>query len=258
MIRSAKGARAKLRRIANGDRRRAFCDTPIMARRRKSRSRAIRRILVALLALPLAYLGAALLGSLIPVNATWREPDEGITIYLADNGVHADLILPVRAEGLDWAPLVPRSDMADAPPEARWIAFGAGERRVYLDTPTWADISLRTIWAATTGGERVIHAEYTSDPTYAARAFRVTPEQYRRLWTAIRAEFRLDRRGRPVRIDHPGYGPRDAFYQGVGRASALSTCNNWVAGRLRLAGVKTSLWSPFAQGLLWRYREAAS
>jgi len=227
-----------------------------MARRRKSRSRTPRRIAIALLALPVAYFVAALIGSLIPVNSGWREPERGITIYLADNGVHADLILPVRAQGLDWAPLVPRSDMADARPEMEWIAFGAGERRVYLDTPTWADMSLRTAWAATTGGERVIHAEYTADPAYAAREIRLTPEQYRRLWAAIRAEFRLDGSGHPVRIDHPGYGPRDAFYDGIGRASALSTCNNWVAGRLRLAGVKVPVWSPFAQGLVWWYREA--
>ena len=210
-----------------------------------------------LLIIPALYLLAALIGSLIPINAGWREPNQGITIYLADNGTHADLLLPVRAAGLDWAPLIPRSDMADVAPAANWRAFGAGERRVYLDTPTWADITPRTLWAATTGGERIVHVEYTSDPTYAARSIRLTPEQYRRLWASIRAEFTLDRQGRPVRIDHPGYGPRDAFYEGMGRASALSTCNNWVAGRLRLAGVETSLWPPFAQGLLWRYRKAA-
>ena len=224
--------------------------------KRKRRSSWPRRLLIAILAIPAFYLAAALVGSLVPVNAGWREPDQGIKVYLVDNGTHADLILPVRAAGLDWAPLVPRSDMADARPDMEWIAFGAGERRVYLDTPTWADISLRTLWAATTGGERVMHVEYTSDPSYAARAIRVTPEQYRRLWAAIRAEFRLDGRGHPVRIDHQGYGPRDAFYEGIGRASALSTCNKWIAGRLRLAGVKTSLWAPFAQGLLWRYRAA--
>ena len=229
-----------------------------MARRRKRKSSLLRRIILALAAIPGLYLLAALLGSLIPVNASWHEPEAGITIYLADNGVHADLILPVRAAGLDWSPLVPKTDMAGVAPGANWIAFGAGERRVYLDTPTWADLSLRTLWAATTGGERVMHVEYASDPTYAARSIRVTPEQYRRLWAAIRAEFRLDDFGRPVRIDHPAYGPRDAFYDGIGRASALSTCNNWVAGRLRLAGVKTSLWSPFAQGLLWRYDKASA
>ncbi len=225
-----------------------------MAKRKRRSVSWPRRILLGIVALPLLYLAAALLGALIPVNRTWDEPDGGITVYLADNGTHADLVLPVRAAGLDWSPLVPRGDMADVSPAADYIAFGAGERRVYLDTPTWADISLRTLWAATTGGDRIMHVEYTADPTYAARAIRLTPEQYRRLWASIRAEFELDRDGRPVRIDHPGYGPRDAFYEGMGRASALSTCNNWVAGRLRLAGVETSLWSPFAQGLLWRYR----
>jgi uncharacterized protein (TIGR02117 family) len=229
-----------------------------MAKRKRRSFSWSRRILLGLFAVPALYLVAALAGSLVAVNRQWREPEKGITIYLADNGVHADLVLPVRAQGLDWAPLVPRSDMANAGADANWIAFGAGERRVYLDTPTWADMSLATAWAATTGGERVIHAEYTSDPAYAAREIRLSPEQYRRLWAAIRAEFRLDAHGKPVRIDHPGYGPRDAFYDGIGRASALSTCNNWVAGRLRLAGVKTPLWSPFAQGLVWRYRGAGS
>lgn len=226
-----------------------------MAKRKRRSPRWQRRILLGLLAIPIAYLAAALGGSLVATNSAWREPAQGITIYLADNGLHADLVLPVRAAGLDWAPLVPRSDMAAANGE-QWIAFGAGERRIYLDTPTWADISPRTLFAATTGGERVIHAEYTADPAFSAREIRVTAEQYRRLWAAIRAEFALDSAGRPRRIDHPGYGPRDAFYHGIGRASALSTCNNWVAGRLRLAGVKASLWSPFAEGVLWRYRKA--
>ena len=227
-----------------------------MTKRKPRSSSWTRRLLFILLAIPLAYLGAALVGGLIPVNADWREPDDGITVYLADNGVHVDLILPANAHGLDWRPLLPRSDFADVPADAGWVAFGAGERRVYLETPTWADITPATIWAATSGGTRVMHVEWTRDPTYAARAVRVTPEQYRRLWAAIRAGFALDRNGQPVRVDHPGYGPSDAFYEGVGKASAIDTCNQWVASRLRLAGVKAPLWSPFVQGLTWRYRKA--
>jgi len=73
---------------------------------------------------------------------------------------------------------------------------------------------------------------------------------------AVRADFVLDRNGQPQRIDHPGYGPSDAFYRSTGRASAIHTCNSWVADKLRLAGVKTSLWPPFVQGLVWRYRPA--
>ncbi|MGI8931910.1 MAG: TIGR02117 family protein [Sphingomicrobium sp.] len=227
-----------------------------MSRRRRKKLSWPKRIALAIAAIPLAYLVAALIGGLVPVNAAWREPEQGITIYLADNGVHVDLILPATQQGLDWRPLVPKSDFADVPADAGWVAFGAGERRIYLETPTWGDVTPRTIWAAATGGERVMHVEWTRDPSYAARAIRLTPEQYRRLWGAIRASFRLDASGRPVRIDHPGYGQQDAFYEGVGKASAIDTCNQWVAGRLRLAGVEAPLWSPFVQGLTWRYRDA--
>ena len=227
--------------------------------RRRRRSRKLRwpaRVAFAILAIPLFYLVAAFLGALVPLNSGWKEPGEGVTIYLANNGVHVDLVLPANAQGLDWRPLVPKSDMANVPGDAEWIAFGAGERRVYLETPTWGDLTLKTAAIALSGGERVMHVEWTRDPTWAAKEIRLTPEQYRRLWASIRAGFELDAAGRPIRIDHPGYGPRDAFYRGVGKANAVHTCNQWAAGRLRLAGVEAPLWSPFVQGLVWRYRDA--
>ncbi|HMI40226.1 MAG TPA: TIGR02117 family protein [Sphingomicrobium sp.] len=223
-------------------------------RRRKRKSDWLRRIALALLAVPALYLIAAFIGSLISVNRNWSEAEQGTTIYLVSNGIHADLILPAKTQGLDWRPLLPLSDFAAPDTSAQWVAFGAGERRVYLDTPRWRDIKPRTIWAALTGGERVMHVEWVSDPGIEARAIRLRPEEYRRLWAAIRAGFLLDRQGRPQRIDHPGYGPQDAFYLGVGKTSAIKTCNSWVGERLRLAGIKTGAWSPFAQGLLWRYR----
>jgi len=210
----------------------------------------VKRGLLALAAIPALYLLAALVGSLIPVNRGWTEANRGTTIYLADNGIHTDIVMPVNAEGLDWAPLLPKKDFAAADPDARWIAFGSGEERVYLETPTWWDITPRTIWSALAGGKRVMHVEYVSNPNFAVREIRLRPEEYRRLWAAIRADFN----GQPGRIDHPGYGCCDAFYASTGKASALRTCNSWTAGKLRLAGIRTSLWPPFVQGVTWRYR----
>lgn len=216
--------------------------------------RPLRLLLLALAAVPGLYLLTALAGSLIPVNRSWSEPDRGVTIYLADNGIHADIIMPAKAGGLDWTPLMPKRDFAAPDPAARWVAFGSGEERVYLETPRWRDIRPRTVWSALTGGKRVMHVEWVADPSYALREIRLRPEEYRRLWAAIRADFRVNADGRPARIDAPGYGCCDAFYRATGKASAIRTCNSWAADRLRLAGVKTSLWPPFAQGLTWRYR----
>jgi len=227
-----------------------------MARRRRKgeAGKWVGRALTLLLAAPALYLVAALIGSLVPVNGGWREPAEGTTIYLADNGVHADVVMPVKAEGLDWSEVVRPNDFAAVDPNASFIAFGAGEERVYLNTPRWRDITPRTVWSALAGGRRVMHVEYVASPSYTVREIRLRPEEYRRLWTAIRADLVLDPGGRARPIDHPGYGPSDAFYRATGKASAFRTCNSWVAGRLRLAGVKASLWPPFAQGLVWRYR----
>ena len=227
-----------------------------MARRRRKgkQGKWLGQLLTALLAVPALYMLVALIGSLVPVNRGWTEPAEGMTIYIADNGIHADIIMPVEAQGLDWRPLIPTSDFAAVPPDARWIAFGSGERHVYLDTPTWWDIRLGTIGRALLGGPRVMHVEYVPSLYYAVREIRLRPEEYRRLWAAIRADFQLDPSGRPRRIEHRGYGPDDAFYRATGKASAVRTCNAVVAGWLRLAGVKTSVWPPFVSGLVWRYR----
>src|SRR5688500_2999146 len=124
-------------------------------RRRKSRhKRWARWALFAVGAVPALYLLAALAGSLIPVNRGWVEPGEGepgVTVYIADNGIHADIIMPAVAQGLDWRPLVPRQHVAAAHPDAQWVSFGSGEERVYLETPRWQDIKLKTIWSGVMG-----------------------------------------------------------------------------------------------------------
>lgn len=224
-------------------------------RRRKGKSgKWVGRVLTVLVTLPALYFTAALAGSLIPVNRAWKESGEGTTVYIADNGIHADLVMPVKAMGLDWSQLIPRSDMAAADASEGWIAFGSGEERVYLNTPTWWDITPRTIYSALSGGRRVMHVEYVESTDYTVRQIRMRPEEYRRLWAAIRADLALDAKGRPVRLRHPGYGCCDAFYRAIGKESAFKTCNSSLARWLRLAGIKTSLWPPFAEGLVWRYR----
>jgi hypothetical protein len=68
-----------------------------MARLKRKSKRWIKRLMLGLAAIPALYLLAALLGSLIAVNRGWQVPDQGVSFYLADNGLHADLFLPAAA-----------------------------------------------------------------------------------------------------------------------------------------------------------------
>src|SRR5947209_18316611 len=65
----------------------------VRRRRKRTAGKAVGRLITAVLALPALYLAAALVGSIVPVNRGWAEPKQGTTIYLADNGIHVDIIM---------------------------------------------------------------------------------------------------------------------------------------------------------------------
>ncbi|MEQ7873825.1 TIGR02117 family protein [Sphingomonas sp. ASV193] len=220
----------------------------------RRRGRRGRRIALALAAIPALYLLPAIVAALLPANRSWAETPGGVTLFVADNGIHTDLVLPVRAAGIDWTRAFDPADAPRAPPAPAYVAIGMGEKEVYLDTPRWRDIRLSTIWHALAGGDRTMHVEWLAAPWAASRTLTVSPDEYRRLAAAIRADIARDRAGRPILIDHPGYFGDDRFYAGLGRASALVTCNQWTASRLRLAGIRAPRWAPFPFGVTRQFR----
>ena len=230
-----------------------------MAKRRKRKSgkpRWGRRVLLALFALPALYMIAALVGALIPVNSDWTEPEEGVPVYIASNGVHLDFVMPARAGAIDWRGDFPPAHFGDPNwPNAAWVMIGSGDRRIYLETPEWKDLKLDVAVGSMVAGERVMHVQWVGDPAYYSVAKIVMrPAEYRRLAAAIRADFDLGPDRKPQRIDAPGYWDSDAFYEGIGNFNAIRTCNQWVNAKLRIAGVEASLWTPFPKGLAWRHR----
>jgi uncharacterized protein (TIGR02117 family) len=224
-----------------------------------SRRRTIRIILkglALLVGLPLLYFLAAVIGSAMPANADWKEPEHGVTIFVRTNGVHTWLILPKATEGIDWRPLADPRHIRDPRYAAgNYVAFGFGNRDFYLNTPTWADLSLPTAFAAMFGrGPGLMHVEHVHAPApneYQS-ALTVSVEEYRKLAAHIRQSFVLDRQGKPVPLLGRGYGPADIFYEAHGSYNGARTCNEWTGEALRDAGIKTGIWTPFSQSVMWR------
>ncbi len=212
----------------------------------KTETRWVRWILwgfMAIFGIVASYAVAGLIGGAIPSNGDWVAPAEGVHIFVESNGVHTGIIVPKVAAGVDWRGVARGVDLRD-PRFAGYdhVSFGWGEKTFYLETPTWADVKLRTVLAAATGSTRTLmHVEHLPLPRQGdrAREIVVTPAQYRRLAAYIRASFR-DGGAR-----YRGYAGYDAFYDANGRYSAVRTCNSWTGDALRYAGVKVGAWTPF-------------
>ena len=214
------------------------------------------RVLLGLVAVPLLYLLATILLGLIPANVSWREPEAGITIFIRSNGVHTWITMPKTNAYMDWRPYAPGAHLRDPRyGNANYVAFGYGNREFYLNTPSWGDLSPRTAAAALFGGGRtLLHVEHVHDPEPNdwQRPIVVTPGQYRRLVAFVRGRFQLDEAGRPMPVLGRGYGPSDMFYEANGGYSFVMTCNEWTGRGLRAAGIRTGLWTPLEQSIMWR------
>ncbi len=209
----------------------------------------LKRVVAGLGAIIVLYLAAGLIGGAIPVNRGWREPANGVTIWVESNGVHTGIVVPKLAAGVDWRTLAKPGDLGDS----RYagydhLSFGWGERAFYLETPTWWDVRPATVLAAAIGSARtLVHVDHVPAPAESASVRRivVTPEQYRRLAAYTAASVQA---GGGVERGYFGY---DAFYEGTGRYSAVWTCNSWTGAALAAAGVRVGAWTPFPVTVMW-------
>ena len=214
--------------------------------------RIIGKFALALIALPALYLAAMVLLGLVPVNSGWVEADRGVTVFVNTNGVHTGIAVPLTNEIMDWGPLVPAEDLR-VPVRGNYVVIGYGHRGFYLDTPSWAELSLVTAGNAILGfGSTLIHVDHVQDPQEDGeqRALTLSPEEYRQLVAFILAHFRRDAAGRTVPLRGRGYWSNDAFYEANGGYDAILTCNEWTGRALRAAGVRMGLWTPLEQSVM--------
>lgn len=213
------------------------------------------RGLAVLLAFPLLYFAAALAGGLVPANRGWDQPEQGVKIFIRSNGVHTWVMVPTVAAGIDWRPLAPAAHIRDPRYAGDYIAIGYGNREFYLNTPTWSDLSPRTALAAAFGsGPALVHVEHAWYPEALPhqRPILLSEDAYRKLAARLRESFAFDAQGQTQPLIGRGYGPADIFYEANGHYNDYRTCNEWTGEVLRAAGVRTGVWTPLSQSIMWR------
>ncbi|UPK69121.1 TIGR02117 family protein [Chitinophaga filiformis] len=203
------------------------------------------------------YLSAAYLLSRIAV-AKEDTARADIPLYILTNGVHTDLVMPVRNQQIDWSKEVLFENTSGKDTSAQWIAFGWGDKGFYLETPTWADLKFSTAFKAATGlSTSAIHATYYRGIRESKDCIRLNVDsaQYARLISYIRESFDRDANGNIIHIvTNANYGKTDAFYEAKGSYSLFHTCNTWANSGLKHCGQKACLWTPFDKGIFYQYR----
>ncbi|MBC7864901.1 MAG: TIGR02117 family protein [Bacteroidia bacterium] len=195
----------------------------------------------------------------IKANWNWTEPESGIEIFVKSNGVHTDLVVPVKSKVISWDSTFHPSSFKGADSTFEYLAFGWGDKGFYLYTPTWADLKFSTAFkAAFWLGESAMHVTYYQNSpkeTERCKKIIISEEQYRKLISYIKDSFKTIGQGSYVgnsiiRIDHPGYGNHDKFYEGKGTYNLFKTCNEWTGDGLEECGVKIGLWTPLQGGII--------
>jgi uncharacterized protein (TIGR02117 family) len=213
--------------------------------------------IIIFISLLIAYFLAAIILSAIPVKGK-PAPKEDVPIYLLSNGVHTDLVLPIKNQYKDWSTHVKYTNINSADTTFEYLAIGWGDKAFYLETPNWSDLKFKTAFNAAFGlGPSAIHATFFKRMVESETCIRLSLSdvQYLKLVSYIESSFEIDDSGNTLNISFTGnYGASDAFYEARGRYNIFKTCNTWTNKGLKVAGQKASVWTPFDKGIFWHYR----
>ena len=204
----------------------------------------------------LIFVAAAWILGNTPVNRSFQHAGakDGIDILVINNGVHADLVIPIDETAFRWSDRFRSDDFRSFDTRYRYAVFGWGNRQFYMETETWDDLKISNVLFAFVGlGDTVVHVDLAEDLNWfskSSRKIRLSPEQFKRLSQYLLSSFKTQSNGALIPIPDRHYRETDAFYEGTGHYNLFRTCNVWAGGGLAKAGVRVGYWT-LTPGLLF-------
>ena len=177
-----------------------------------------------------------------------------IPIYVSNQGIHTEIIVPVENEYFNWHQYLPLTEIGrDANSEYKYFSFGWGDRAFMLETPTSATINPVTAFNALfllTPSTVQVQGYLVFPRNKETKCVKISGANYLKIVNFIKSSFQLDAGGNKIKIRY-GYHNSDSFYEANGSYSILRTCNDWTAEALRKADVNTPLWSTLSPAIMF-------
>jgi uncharacterized protein (TIGR02117 family) len=205
------------------------------------------------------FLIAFLLGNIENSRNSLRKTKK-YQVLILSNGVHTDLVLPVRNDLVNWKYYFPISNTKTKQNHNGWIAFGWGDKGFYLNTPTWGDLTFSTAFKAVTGlSSTALHVTYRdSIKTDSSNciSLKLTKNEFKSLRNFIFKSFEKSKKNKAIYIPTDAvYGDNDAFYEANGTYHLFNTCNTWTNDGLKECNQKSCVWTPFESGIFNLYKD---
>lgn len=183
----------------------------------------------------------------------YSQTDCTIPIYISKQGIHTDIIVPVKNKYFNWYQYLRLNEIGrDANSEYKYLSFGWGDRAFMLETPTSASINPVTAFNAlflATPSTVQVQGYAVFPQNEETKCVKISGTNYLKIVNFINNSFQLDAGGNKLKISY-GYQDSDSFYEANGSYSILRTCNDWTAEALREAGINTPLWSTLSSSIM--------
>lgn len=186
------------------------------------------------------------------------DDPSGVDIYIKTNGVHTDIVVPIRTAQRDWSRQVLFANTVGKDTTYSYIGLGWGDKGFYLNTPEWKDLKASTAFKAAFGlSTTAMHATFyrQMNESETCRKIAITTPEYQRLIKYIDESFQHNADGSYQYIKTTAnYGRNDAFYEARGRYTLFYTCNTWANQALKSCGQKHALWTLTDKGIFDKYK----
>jgi len=204
----------------------------------------------------MTYLLIVTLLSFVSVNEDFAENQKEIPIYILTNGVHTDIVLPLKSEHYDWTNQLKPEHTKAKDSTYQYAALGWGDKGFYLETPTWADLKTSTALKAASGlSSTAMHVTFYKDlkESNSCKKLQISSDNYKKLILFINESFQT-KSGEFLKIETDAvYGKHDVFYEANGSYSLFYTCNSWANQALKAANQKAALWTISDSGIFRHY-----
>ena len=204
----------------------------------------------------MTYLLIVTLLSFVSVNEDFAENQKEIPIYILTNGVHTDVVLPLKSEHYDWTNQLKPEHTKAKDSTYQYAALGWGDKGFYMETPTWADLKTSTALKAASGlSSTAMHVTFYKDlkESKSCKKLQISFDNYKKLILFINESFQT-KSGEFLKIETDAvYGKHDVFYEANGSYSLFYTCNSWANQALKAANQKAALWTISDSGIFRHY-----